>query len=288
MSPRRSAESMTVMMPAAMIPAEVTRHVVELACTAPSIGNSQPWWWRAERDAVELHLDLTTLPAAVDPHGRQRVISCGVALQHAQVAARALGRHAVVHRLPDRTRPTLLAVLELEGDGEADPSELAVMADRFTDRRRFTSWPVPADLLAWLGTAAAEHGSHGTALDLVHRYRFERLFDRSTTPGHVAAEDDVWGSDGLIVLGSDEDDTLSWLRAGEGLSALWLRATRAGLAIVPLSWPIESPGDRESLRREVLESDVLPLLVLRICWQQLGRGRLVRTTRRPLAEVLRP
>lgn len=271
-----------------MIPADATRRVVEVACTAPSIGNSQPWWWRVAGDAIELHLDMTTFPDVDDPLGRQRVISCGAALHHAQVAARALGWRSVVERLPDKTSSTLLATLGLETGGEPDPRELQTVADRFTDRRRFTSWPVPPDLLGWLAGTAAEHGARGAVLDLVHRYRFELLVERTTAPGPVVAEDDVWSSDGVIVLGTTDDDTLSWLRAGEGLSALWLGATRVGLAVVPLSWPIESPRGRASLRREVLDGDMLPLLVLRICWQQLGRGRLVRTSRLPLASVLRP
>ncbi len=50
----------------------------------------------------------------------------------------------------------------------------------------------------------------------------------------------VESGDGVIALGGDLDDPLSWLLTGEALSALWLDATRAGLSVVPLSLPVES------------------------------------------------
>ena len=38
------------------------------------------------------------------------------------------------------------------------------------------------------------------------------------------------------------DDQRGWLASGQVLSALWLRATRDGLSLVPLSQVVEVPG----------------------------------------------
>jgi hypothetical protein len=43
----------------------------------------------------------------------------------------------------------------------------------------------------------------------------------------------------LLLLSSSSDDSLSRLRAGEAMSEVWLRATEAGLSVVPLSQCIE-------------------------------------------------
>ncbi|RYE80293.1 MAG: hypothetical protein EOO74_02375 [Myxococcales bacterium] len=96
---------------------------------------------------------------------------------------------------------------------------------------------------------------------------------------------DVAGSDGLLVLGGDTDDIGAWLRTGEGLSALWLRATRDNLSVVPLGQPIEVDQTRREIRESVLHSAMHPHLVVRIGWQAIGRSELPRTPRRPLDQV---
>ncbi|MGR6318144.1 nitroreductase [Micromonospora soli] len=61
-------------------------------------------------------------------------------------------------------------------------------------------------------------------------------------PGHdrAAAYGILWGT---------EDEPDSWLRAGEGLSAAWLTATRLGVSLVPLSGVVEVEGTRQALRQ---------------------------------------
>ncbi|MFI7431504.1 Acg family FMN-binding oxidoreductase [Micromonospora sp. NPDC049836] len=51
------------------------------------------------------------------------------------------------------------------------------------------------------------------------------------------------------ILWGTEDEPDSWLRAGEGLSAAWLAATRLGASLVPLSGVVEVDGTRQTLRR---------------------------------------
>ena len=64
---------------------------VELACRAPSVHNTQPWAWRLRPDGVDLYADHQRRLSVADPVGRELTISCGAALHHFQVAARAMG-----------------------------------------------------------------------------------------------------------------------------------------------------------------------------------------------------
>jgi len=97
---------------------------------------------------------------------------------------------------------------------------------------------------------------------------------------------EVEASDGLIVMCGLEDDPETWLRTGEGLSALWLTATTEGLSVVPLSQVVEVPQTRDALRLEVLGGLARPLIVLRVGWQAISRRQLPHTPRRPVDEVL--
>ena len=93
-------------------------------------------------------------------------------------------------------------------------------------------------------------------------------------------------SDGVIVLCGYADRAEDWLRTGEALSALWLRATLDGLSVVPLSQVIEVEETRISLQHDVLGGLAVPHLLVRLGWQALSRRQLARTARRPLADVL--
>ena len=88
------------------------RSLIQLACRAPSVYNTQPWAWRIRPGGVALYADHERRLAATDPAGRNLLISCGTALHHLQVAARAVGLAPTVRRLPDPAAPALLAELE--------------------------------------------------------------------------------------------------------------------------------------------------------------------------------
>jgi hypothetical protein len=55
----------------------------------------------------------------------------------------------------------------------------------------------------------------------------------------------------ILVLSTDGDDRLDWVRAGQALERVWLTAVARGLAIAPMSQPLEVPR----LRSEVTGSD---------------------------------
>jgi nitroreductase len=116
--------------------------------------------------------------------------------------------------------------------------------------------------------------------------RLDERPNRFVVDVRVASPRLVESSDGLVAICSTDDDQVSWLQAGETLSALWLDATRAGLSVVPLSQVVEMPETREALHRDVFADLALAQLLLRVGWQEIARTSLPRTPRRPLSDVL--
>ncbi|MGA8209327.1 MAG: hypothetical protein WB798_04150, partial [Nocardioidaceae bacterium] len=82
--------------------------LLELACRAPSVHNTQPWLWRVHGTRVELYADFQRQLVQADPQRRDLLISCGAALHHLQVAAQALGWSARVRRTPDPSEERLV------------------------------------------------------------------------------------------------------------------------------------------------------------------------------------
>ncbi|MEO9236909.1 MAG: hypothetical protein ABI418_02350, partial [Jatrophihabitantaceae bacterium] len=85
----------------------------------------------------------------------------------------------------------------------------------------------------------------------------------------------------LLILGTDADSELNWLRAGEALERLWLLATQLNYVVSLFTQVIELPHTRERLRAE-LSLGMQPHILLRV-------GRASRTSasmRRKLVDVL--
>jgi nitroreductase len=133
----------------------------EAALRAPSIFNSQPWRWHVSADALELFPDPQRQLAVVDPERMMSTLSCGIALHHARTALSAEGRSHTVHRLPDPTRPDLLARIRITGRHTPDPADVRryqAALIRHTDRRPFEGEPLPDAVVERLrAVAEAEH-----------------------------------------------------------------------------------------------------------------------------------
>ncbi len=126
------------------VSATTLARLVDVARLAPSIHNSQPWEWVVRNGTLELWRARGRQLPASDPTGRQQVISCGTSLHHAIVAARALALEVTVEHLPEPEHPGLLARLWVSpGVGHRDVDLMDAVSRRCTDRRRFTSWPLP-------------------------------------------------------------------------------------------------------------------------------------------------
>lgn len=75
--------------------------ILELACRAPSLHNSQPWRWIFENGILHLFADHARVGPHTDSTGREVILSCGAVLDHLVVAAAAGGWRVNVDRYPD-------------------------------------------------------------------------------------------------------------------------------------------------------------------------------------------
>jgi hypothetical protein len=134
--------------------------VMTLANRAPSIHNSQPWRWRLTNDSVRLFADNSRLLPATDPDGRDLILSCAAALHHLRIALAVEGWGTTVHRMPNPTDPDHLATVEVHQRTPltTEVAMASAIRRRRTDRRRFTSWPVPAGLLDGFADLATAQG----------------------------------------------------------------------------------------------------------------------------------
>ncbi len=137
------------------------RSAIDLTGHAPSIHNSQPWRWVMDGDRLQLYADRSRSLPATDPGRRDLLISCGAALHHARVAFAAAGWACHVDLLPDSAHPDHLASIRFSPrePSRSDEALAALIPRRRTDRRRFSSWEVPAGLLHALADRAGEHGA---------------------------------------------------------------------------------------------------------------------------------
>ena len=173
---------------------------VEQATRAPSVHNTQPWRWRIGPHSVDLHADWNRHLPATDPDRRDLVLSCGAALHHLRVALAAMGLHTDTHRFPDPQDRSHLATVDYRPDREVDAAAARLhpaIADRRTDRRRFSRRPVPHEHIAALADAAHDAGAQllGMADNQQSRHLLDTLADAAQRQEHrpgYPAELRIW------------------------------------------------------------------------------------------------
>jgi hypothetical protein len=102
-------------------------------------------------------------------------------------------------------------------------------------------------------------------------------------PSGVSPADD---SSAILVLGTEKDDRLAWLRAGEATSVVLLTATAMGLACCPITEPLEIRETRDAVRADVFGASGYPQMLLRVGWSPINADPLPATPRRTLARVV--
>jgi nitroreductase len=149
-----------------------TRSEVERAVSygvrAPSIHNTQPWRWAYRAGVLELYADRTRQLPALDPDGRSVLLSCGAALELAQIGFAVAGWRTEVDRMPDPSRPDLLALIRPVARAAVDPStvERAGAAEgRHTERRPFRPEPLPAETIRSLLAVATDASVYAYAVE---------------------------------------------------------------------------------------------------------------------------
>ncbi len=138
------------------------------AILAPSSHNTQPWLFEIEGNEVLLRADRTCAMTALDPDGRELVISCGAALQHLVLAIHAFGYAAIVQVLHDPNEPDLLARVRLSSPRETTPGDellFRFIQERHTHRGHFAARELPPELMAALREEAQGEGASLTLID---------------------------------------------------------------------------------------------------------------------------
>lgn len=218
---------------------ETIRAVLGLADRAPSVHRPQPLYWRVDSERLQLYCESS-------PDGRAALLSGGAALHHCTVALAAMGWQARVQRLPDPDDREHLAMIEVIAQ---QPDELDVtLADSITRRhgdcRDYATGAVPWGDIALMGARAARAGVMLRQID---------------TDDRPAADDTV-----MVALGTQTDDELSRMRAGEVTSLVVLSATAMGLASCPSAELLDAPDVRETVRADVFGADGHPQMLVRI------------------------
>ncbi len=254
---------------------ETIRAVLTLATRAPSVHNSQPWRWRVGPDRLHLYADPSRHLPSTDPNRRAMVVSCGTTLHHCTVALAAMGWHTRVARLPDPADIDHLAAIAMirQPPGELDVLLAAAIDRRRTDRRNFSSRPVPWGDIALMGARAARAGV--------------MLRQVAGLALHEPPQSLPGGNNAIMVaLGTEADDDLARLRAGEATSLVLLSATAMGLASCPLSEQLEIPLTREAMRADVFGTSGYLQMLLSVGWAPVNADPLPAASRRPLSEVV--
>ncbi|MFD4183354.1 Acg family FMN-binding oxidoreductase [Rhodococcus sp. NPDC058514] len=227
------------------------RSVVELACRAPSVHNSQPWRWRYSGGRLDLFSDRTRLLPSADPSGRQLHISCGAALHHVEVALKAQHWRSELNLLPEASLPRLVASIRCHQNATPrshDFDLVSAIRHRHTDRRPFGPLTGEPGLVDSLRDAAAGFGVALTVLPPEARPTLAAATDVSSAARHYNADYQAelhwWAGHSLPTEGIPPD---SLATAGES-------------AHVPIGRAFPRPGREESEPRlTVDESTVLML-----------------------------
>jgi hypothetical protein len=141
---------------------QVAEYAVAAAVWAPSVHNTQPWWFSAAGPEISLHADAGRQLRVADPRGREMMISCGAALFTARLALRSLGWVPETSVLPDPGRPLLVARVSWRRRAPAAGFEQRLFSQvrwRRTHRGGFDPGPLPPGLLAALQEGAGRDGA---------------------------------------------------------------------------------------------------------------------------------
>ena len=141
----------------------VARFVAAAATRAPSVHNTQPWWFSTGDHEITVHADRDRQLRLADPDGRELLISCGAAVFTARVALRYLGLLPEVSVLPDSMLPNLVARISWTKRSPTARYERELFTQverRRTHRGGFDREPLPDSLLAVLrDEAEREHAT---------------------------------------------------------------------------------------------------------------------------------
>ena len=155
---------------------------------------------------------------------------------------------------------------------------LTVLTDVAATRRLAPD--AAAEVHQWTHRYIAAHDGVAAA-ELVHPLGFS---DRPVNLPSLAA-----AAGELLLVMTEHDGPLDWLRAGEATSAVLLAASGMGLATTPLTQGIEVEASRSHIRWHLLHLPEHPQIVIKVGWPTTDSAADVPlTARRDVHFVVRP
>jgi nitroreductase len=195
------------------------RELVELATRAPSVHNTQPWYWGVAGERLVLFADWSRQLMRADPDGRDLILSCGAALHHLRVAAAGSGWRAEVRRVPNAYNDAQLANIAFQPE-PATPAALAALEAlerRRTDRRTPSGSPVPREQLDRLLALGPQAGV--TIFAVVSRGARNELLQILAEADREQREDPDYVDEIVLWTGRDDGEGIpssSLLRRDQG------------------------------------------------------------------------
>ena len=191
---------MTSLFPSPPSDAEIDRLLAHVD-RAPSVLNTRPWRFVVDRGAVHVHADRSRQLLALDPDGRDLVVSCGAALFYLRTAARHAGWAPVVEVLPEPGDPDVLAAVRFVPQPAPDDDRLfRALSVRHTHRHPFTDAAIPTDVVREMVEATSAEGSR---LHMLTKWE-----DRAGVSRLVEEGVAIQGFDPAVA-----DDLRAWLRS---------------------------------------------------------------------------
>lgn len=134
--------------------------LVAQAVKAPSGHNTQPWKFRQNESAVDIHPDFDRRLPVVDPDDRELFVSLGCAAENLCLAAQTKGYKSVVS-----VGDTGIVTVSLMEEADVKPSPLFNQIDvRQTNRSVYTGEEIALDALRKLQSVCSERGDFGSLL----------------------------------------------------------------------------------------------------------------------------
>jgi len=251
-------------------------YLVRTAARAPSPANSQPWRFRMRGGAVELLVETHPLTGLGPESIRQATLAAGAALYNLRLAVGHLGYEPHVTLYVDEADGDLLAQLRAGNRRPPEPDDerlLAAVNRRHSHRGAFDPEGLSDRLVARLADAAlAEEARLLDRTQGPQRHTLDAIVDAGggdDDPVAVAGLRAPWvpmtgGEESrTLVLVTDDDDRAAWFRAGQALQRLLLEAAAVWAFARLTTAPLEAPGARERVRREVCDGSY-PQVILQM------------------------
>lgn len=144
-------------------PEDKLRFLLNYAVLAPSSHNTQPWLWKISGNEIELWADTSRAMPALDPSGRELIMSCGAVLHHLRLSIRAFGYADLISVLPEASQPHLMARVRLAKKVQASSDDKLLfryVAERHTNRQQFEDIELSPALMQVLQQEAAQEQAH--------------------------------------------------------------------------------------------------------------------------------